>query len=105
MAPFGPWQIPNTSLSFEIFCTTNFLQWGQVLDLQVIENISSLNDCLDQCALYNFRTSAINFPARGCTGIAWNRGPYDLCWLKGNVTLGSPKLNEPHTDGAVLLDI
>ena len=109
IGPGGPWQISDTSLSFKIFCETNFLQEGPILDLQIIENIPSLNDCLDQCALYNFRARNQNFPALGCTGAAWDRDPYDLCWLKSNVTLESPNgyhtAQTPPVDGAVLLGI
>ena len=109
------WQIPNTSLSFEILCNTDFCSRdGGATDLQVIANVSSLSDCLDKCALYSFQTKAPTFPAMGCTGIALsldadplNPSPSNTCWLKGNVTLET--LNDtircPGFDGAVLLII
>ena len=102
-----PWQLSNLTLSFEIFCNTNFLQGNLIRDLQVVEGISSLSDCLDQCALYSFRTREDDFPALGCLGVAWDNSGYDLCWLKSNVTLGSLNGAKSSTsaDGAVLLDV
>lgn len=108
--PLGKWEISSSSLSFEIFCNTNFCQKGTVLDIQMIENITSLNDCLDQCAFYNFRVPKYNFPALGCTGTAWIWTEL-ICWLKRNVILGSSNclmngtLQLPDADGAVLLGI
>lgn len=107
-------QVTNTSFSFEILCNTNFIEGGSIIDLQIITNTSTLNDCLDACSLYNFRTSRKHFPAYACTGIAWGPGIYEqqagvqepVCWLKGNVTLGSPNSTAmlPNYDGAVLLN-
>lgn len=101
-----PWQISNLTLSFEIFCSANIKQGNLLRDLQVIEGISSLSDCLDQCALYSFRTRDYNFPALGCLGVAWDES-YDLCWLKSNVTLESLNgaILAQGIDGAVLLDV
>ena len=79
------------------------------MDLQLITNVSSLENCLDECALYNFRTKSGNFPAYGCTGVSWGHGvnlnPTHTCWLKSNVTLGSPNntVTWPGYDGGVLL--
>ena len=105
----GPtlFQISNLTLTFEIFCNANFMQGNLLRDLQVIEGVSSLSDCLDQCALYSFRTREDNFPALGCLGVAWDNSGYDLCWLKSNVTLGSLNgaISNTGADGAVLLDV
>ncbi len=83
------------------------------MDLQIITNVTSLSDCLDTCALYNFQMSIRNFPAYACTGIGWGRGdglnpvgdPWPVCWLKSNVSLESPNSTDISAgyDGAVLL--
>ena len=87
------------------------------MDLQVYSNISSLNGCLDTCALYNFHMDNNDFPAQGCTGVAFGSGAstqgqegqhrWHTCWLQSNVSLGSPNHTkmDPGYDGAVLLDI
>ncbi len=81
-------------------------------------NISSLNECLDQCALLNFRVSQAIFSAFACTGVAFGieamgqQGqqegitPLQLCYLKNNVTLGTPNgtATNPGFHGAVFLD-
>ena len=86
------------------------------MDLQVYFNIASLNDCLDACALYNFHLDNRNFPAEGCTGVAFGSrantqgqdgfNRYHTCWLQRGVLLGSPNHTAtiPGYDGAVLLD-
>ena len=62
----------------------------------MIVNVSTLTDCLDECASYNFRTPSNYFPAWACTGVSWGawdpliKSPAPVCWLKGNFTLGSP---------------
>ena len=122
--PHHEWQISNTILFFEILCDTHFMQQGNdselvdevgIMDLQVYSNISSLNDCLDICALYNFHIDDRDFPAQGCTGVAFGSGAFKqgqeglyrwhTCWLQSNVSLGSPNHNAeyPGYDGAVLL--
>lgn len=115
IGPQWDWHITNTSLFFEILCFTHYVaQDSLITDLQIFTNVTSLNDCLDLCALYNFNARLENFPALGCTGIALGTGanlqqagdPWHTCWLKSNVTLGS--LNDtatyPGYDGAVLLN-
>ena len=80
-----------------------------MVDMQLIINVSSLNDCVEQCALFNFRTKQVHFPEDACTGVSWGHGtnldPIHTCWLKSNVTLESPNNTDtwPGYDGAVLL--
>ena len=111
--PKWNWHIPNATLSFKILCYTHFVaQDSLITDLQIYTNVSSLSECLDRCALFNFNARAMNFPALGCTGIAWRPtggetgGPWHTCWLKSNVSLES--LNDtakfPGYEGAVLLN-
>lgn len=103
-------QITQTSLAFEILCDTNTAEGGSVLDIQLITNVSSLNDCLDVCALYNFQTRRQHFPKYACTGVSWGYAevpkPSHSCWLKSGVKLGSPNNTDtlPGYNGAVLLD-
>ena len=107
--PVDPSQVTQTSFPFEILCNKNTAEGGNIVDMQLITNVSSLNDCLDQCALFNFRSKQAHFPADACTGVSWGRGTdldrYHTCWLKSNVTLASPNNTEtyPGYDGAVLL--
>ena len=87
-------QIPASSLLFEILCNTNFWDDGHIIDVQLIPNVSTLNQCLDECALYSFRTRLENFATHACTAVAWGLGTFDnlpwpVCWLKSNATLGS----------------
>ena len=78
--------------------------------MQLIMNVSTLTDRLDECALYNFPTPEEHFPAWACTGVSPGDGlprevsaPY--CWLEANVTLGSNGPKDGGFDGAVLLDV
>lgn len=110
-------QIPNSSFSFEILCNINFIDTFQpgssVIDLQIITNVSTFNDCLDACALYSFRTNRDYFPTWACTGISWGEGllpnkfQAPVCWLKANVSLGSANGTDQYGgfDGAVLLNV
>lgn len=103
------------SFFFEILCYTTFNPGGNpsIMDLQILPNTTSLSDCLDACALYNFQMSIVNFPAYACRGVGWGRGEgvnpvanqWPVCWLKSNVSLGSPNATEESVgyDGAVLL--
>lgn len=109
----------NTSLSFKILYHTNFYEEGSIIDLQIITNVSSLNDCLDACALDDSRMRLEHFPTNAWTGVAWGSGSFEaasnvewpVCWLKGNVTRESLNASSPYplpdgaTDGAVLLNI
>ena len=98
-------QITNSSLAYQIFCYTNFAgSSGVVMDMQILQNISSLQKCLDACALYSFQTYPSNFRAFACTGIAWGWGS-GYCWLKSNVTSSSDNFTYvyPGIDGAVLV--
>ena len=80
------------------------------MDMQLIANVSTLNDCLDICALFNFQMRLEHFPAYACTGVSWGHGfnlnPRHICWLKSNVTLGSSNDTSiwPGYDAGVLLD-
>ena len=117
--PSRNWHIPNATLSFKILCYTHFgAQDRFIVDLQIYSNVSSLSECLDRCALFNFNARAINFPALGCTGIAFGTGdllrqteeiggPWHTCWLKSNVSLESPNVTVryPGYEGAVLLNL
>lgn len=106
------WQIPNATLSFEILCDTQFAanMDSSIRDIQIYPNVSSLSDCLDECALYNFRASSASFPSWGCTGVTLGIGnnppTYDGCWLQNNVTLSTPNYDASDLvyDAAVLLN-
>lgn len=43
-------QIDYSSLKFEILCDTEFVEGGSVMDIQLVANVSTLNECLDLCA-------------------------------------------------------
>ena len=81
------------------------------MDIQLIDNVSTLNDCLDTCALYDFQMRSDNFPAHACTGVSWghdnnpNIDPRYICWLKNNATLGTSNesLAHPGYDSGILL--
>ena len=113
LAPELELQIPVSSLLFEILCNTNLGDDGHIIDVQLIPNVSTLGQCLDECALYSFRTRLENFPTHACTAVAWGLGgignlPWPLCWLKSNATLGSYNLTRNGTvnggvDAGVLL--
>lgn len=82
--------IPETTLTYQILCNTNFqtntTTVAQVL--QIINNVTSLKDCLDACALYSFQTPSDNFPSLGCSGVTWNHNDVvPDCWLKRSMTL------------------
>lgn len=105
-------QMAASSLRFEILCDTNLGEGGSVIDIQLIANVSTLNDCLDACALYNFQMRADHFPALACTGATYDTSTFDTslhpahtCWLKNNVTLASSNDTAvwPGADSAVLL--
>ena len=109
------WQIPNATLSFEILCDTQFdaEMDSSVTDIQIYPNVSSLSDCLDECALYNFRAASASFPSWGCTGVTLGIGNdlpaylYNTCWLQNNVTLSTRNYDankKPECDAAVLLN-
>ena len=76
-------------------------------------NVTSLSDCLEACARYNFQMDFTKFPAYACTAVSWGRGnqqdptgnPWPVCWLKNDVTLASPNstANYPGYVSAVLL--
>ena len=106
-------QIPNSSLKFEILCDTTYDEGGSLMDIQLIADVSTLNDCLDICALYDFQMRLENFPAHACTGVSWGYGnnpnvsPRYICWLRNNVTLASTNETSEHRgydSGILLLD-
>ena len=83
------------------------------MDLQLIADVSTLDDCLDFCALYDFQMRQENYPAHACTGASWGYGnnphigPRYICWLRNNVTLGSANttsLHKGYDSGILLLD-
>lgn len=96
------WHIPNATLSFKILCHTHFVAPGNfITDLQIYTNVSSLSECLDRCALFDFNARPKNFPTLGCTGITWGSadilrqtegtgGPWHTCWLQSNISLATP---------------
>ena len=65
-----------------------------MLDLQYISNVSSLQDCIDACALYTWQANAPTYMYQRCTGAIWGNGRgveiesglMDLCVLKTNIT-------------------
>ena len=106
-------QIHYTSLKFEILCDTTYDEGGSVMDIQLVANVSTLNECLDLCALYDFQMREENFPAHACTGASWAHdndaavSPRYICWLRNNVTLGSSNGTWEHAgydSGVLLLD-
>ena len=105
--------INRSSLKFEILCDTTYDEGGPLMDIQLIANVSTLNECLDLCALYDFQMRKENFPAHACTGASWAHSndaaasPRDICWLRNNVTLGSSNMTSEHSgydSGILLLD-
>ena len=106
-------QIHYTSLKFEILCDTTYDEGGSVMDIQLVANVSTLNECLDLCALYDFQMREENFPAHACTGASWAHdndasvSPRYICWLRNNVTLDSSNGTWEHAgydSGILLLD-
>ena len=106
-------QIHHSFLKFEILCDTDYVEGGSVMDLQLVANVSTLNECLDLCALYDFQMRKENFPAHACTGASWAHdnevavSPRYICWLKNNVTLGSSNWTSEfagYDSGVLLLD-
>ena len=81
------------------------------MDIQLISNVSSLNECLGLCALYDFQMRKENFPAHACTGASWAHdndatvSPRHICWLRNNVTLASSNATLRHLgyDSGILL--
>ena len=106
-------QIHYTSLKFQILCDTTYNEGGPVMDLQLVANVSTLNECLDLCALYDFQMREENFPAHACTGASWAHdndaavSPRYICWLRNNVTLDSSNKTSDHAgydSGVLVLD-
>ena len=94
LAPELELQIPEQTLLFEVLCNTNLAEDGYIIDVQIIVNVSTLSQCLDECALYSFRTRLKHFPELACTAVAWGPGHWKgsgdgLCWLKNHATLES----------------
>ena len=98
-------QINHSSLEFEILCDTTYDEGGSLMDMQLISNVSTLNECLDLCALYDFQMRRENFPAYACTGASWAYNtdvavtPRYICWLRNNVTLGSSNVTTSEHSG------
>ena len=110
--PIDRTQIPNSTLKFEILCD---MDHGALDYLQLIANVSTLNDCFDLCALYDFQMDSGKFPAHACTAVSWghaideNLYAGNTCWLN-NITgsfTGSSQHIQPHIgydSGILLLD-
>lgn len=98
-------EITNTSLVYQIYCYTNYVGNPPVIDLQTLYDVTSLQGCLEACALYSFQTKPVDFPAFACTGIAWAAGATRICWLKSNVTSSSANGTDeyPGITGAVMV--
>ena len=114
-----PEPLTNNTFTFEILCDTNWPGDSHIADLQRVDDVISLQQCVDTCANYTFLTTQ----ARGwdyaqyeaCTGVVWTNGKLvhhlatepNECILKANVTLSSAN----HTDfdagwdGAVLVSV
>lgn len=106
-------QIHYSSLNFEILCDTAYVEGRFIMDIQLVANVSTLNECLDLCALYDFQMREENFPAHACTGASWNYGNDTagshryICWLRNNVTLSSSNETSQYAgydSGILLLD-
>ena len=106
-------QIDYSSLTFEILCDTTYDEGGAIMDIQLVANVSTLHECLNHCALYDFQMRKENFPGHACTGASWAQdndvtvSPRHLCWLRNNVTLGSSNRTSEHAgyhSGILLLD-
>ncbi|KAM0794268.1 hypothetical protein BDR22DRAFT_923645 [Usnea florida] len=83
---YSTFLIPDTSLTYQILCDTNFLaELGETgaVDLQIIKNVTLFKDCLDASALYIFQTPATTFPHLGRTGLVWDP---DLLVMKTSKT-------------------
>ena len=75
--------------------------------------MSSLQDCIDACALYTWQAFPLTYRSTGCTGAVWANGRGgqlddalpDVCVLKTNISKSSSNdsINVPGYDGAVLL--
>ena len=75
--------------------------------------MSSLQDCMDACALYTWQAYSLTYNSTGCTGAVWSNGrggrlddaSPDVCVLKANINMESFNDSEgvPGYDGAVLL--
>ena len=109
--PTSGFEVPNPFFKFEILCDVTYVQEGDLMDIQEITNVSTLNDCLDLCAKYDFQMRDDNFPAHACTGASWgynnnlNVDPRYVCWLRNNVTLGTKNYIStiPGYDSGILL--
>ena len=106
-------QIHYSTLNFQILCDTTYDEGGYIMDIQLVANVSTLDECLDLCALYDFQMREENFPAHACTGASWAHSndaavsPRYICWLRNNVTLGSTNETSQHAgydSGILLLD-
>ena len=75
--------------------------------------MSSLQDCIEACALYTWHAYSLTYNSTGCTGAGWsngrggqlNDGLTDVCVLKANINMENYNNSNgvPGYDGAVLV--
>jgi hypothetical protein len=101
------YKINGTELTYRIFCKANFAASGSgsnpgVTDLQVLFHTATLDDCIIQCASYNYALSVLGSPSWNqlCSGVGYaspQSNPFNIiaCFLKSglrnnatNVTVG-----------------
>ena len=107
---FSGYKINGAYLQYLITCGTN---WGEtyngdyVHDLQVIANVTSFSNCLNECSLYSVRlpdSQSANSPsgyANFCSGALWRDD--NACYLKGNITKGATGFPDSSIQGAAVL--
>jgi hypothetical protein len=94
-----PFSINGTSLIYQTYCDTNILGG----DVQEIYNLTSLNDCITACGVYNYQLPTVaGFDGYSqtplydelCSGVAFGFPPEagsspTRCFLKQGVTEGT----------------
>jgi hypothetical protein len=107
------YQINGTVLSYRIFCNTNFADYRAninpgVRDMQILYNIPTLNDCITECASYNYALSTVEAPPWQllCSGVGYasaegSSSDTVSCYLKSGLTNSATNLILPGTVGEV----
>jgi hypothetical protein len=107
------YQINGTVLTYKIFCNTNFADYRAninpgVRDMQILYNIPTLNDCITECASYNYALSTVEAPPWQllCSGVGYasaEASSSDMvsCYLKSGLTNSATNLILPGSVGEV----
>jgi hypothetical protein len=109
-----PFSINGTSLIYQAYCNANIIDG----DVQEIYNLTSLNDCITACGVYNYQLPTVagfndysQAPLYNelCSGVAfgfWREtaswGP-TRCFLKRDVTEGTEVVNQNQVHVAKLV--